>query len=172
MGCQYLIGEILYFGRTFLGIEYSIEIDFPKLYDCCNDNMCLASDCWGNGNWNIYFKRAFGLSEMQVCERARLMQILDQFHLGYWGRRRQNVLVTREVWGLHNQINVQKAQIFLWDGVNKRMEKLWGFSFAALYVHDKLHTSVNLIKKKWKGDKKKLYSMLYSANWQGLLDLF
>jgi hypothetical protein len=34
---------------------------FPKLYEICDDQDCLVSDCYANDEWVLKFKRSFGV---------------------------------------------------------------------------------------------------------------
>ena len=59
--------------------EGPLKEAFPKLYDCCDDKEILFHDCWNGEEWNLNFRRSFGLEEMREWEN--LMLELDHIQL-------------------------------------------------------------------------------------------
>lgn len=156
-GCKVKInnGQNCRFWEEVWAGSIPLKLEFPSLYDLCNDKNCLVSDCWAGDGWRVEFRRPLGDSDYREWEK--LVSML------YWHRLNNgsdHFCWLLEKSGKYTVRSMYRRLVFR-GVVNKRMAKLWKSKlpnklkvFFWLVVQDKLQTGVNLKKREWKGDGK------------------
>lgn len=62
-----------------MGWGIPLNMEFPNLYNICENKGVLVGDCWEGGGWKVCFRKPLGHNDFREWER--LMDIVEEFRL-------------------------------------------------------------------------------------------
>jgi hypothetical protein len=82
--------------------EVPLKLEFPRLFACCRDKNITVSDCWGDEEWDIDFRRTFGAEEVAEWEQLLLklggVQLNDLPDKTIWRLEKKGIYTTKSMY--------------------------------------------------------------------------
>lgn len=94
-------GRSTFFWQDTWILKVPLRVQFPRLFQICDDSDVLVVDCYLEGTWDIGFRRCFG---MEVADWNKLSNILDtvildeQEDLVVWGQEKHGLFTAKSLY--------------------------------------------------------------------------